>query len=572
VSGFVAVTLSPALCALVIRRQPAEQGFKGTLARFFDRVSEGYTRLLRPTLRRPGLAVGAGLVWLALGVALLQVIPDELVPRSDRGVVFAWTQAPEGSTIEYMDRYQAQAEQVIRSQEEVPRVFSVIALGLGTPGLVNQGLVIGSLVDRDERERSGHDLVKDLRPELGQIPGIKAYPSSPSMLTGFLSSPVSFVIEGKDLFELKALSEEIERRIEEHGGFRFVQTNLYLNKPQLEVSIDRDRANDLELSVRDIASALQILLGGLDLSTFKSGGETYKVMVQLRDSERDDPRDLLELYVRGSNEELIPLASVITTRETISPREIPHYDRRRSVTISANLEGMTQGAGIEAATAIAQEVLPEEGYSLRFTGEAEKFLESGASLIFAYGLAILVVFLVLAAQFESFIDPITILVAVAFSFTGALVALGGVHLLGEADLTDVSGTLNLFSKIGLVMLVGLVTKNSILIVEFANQLRDRGYDASDAVFEAARRRFRPILMTALATMVGILPIALGRGAGGDARAPLGIAVVGGMFFSTLLTFFIVPATYVVIARLRERVRPSQEESAAPASAPAAAGS
>jgi multidrug efflux pump len=572
VSGFVAVTLSPALCALVIRRQPVEKGFKGTLARFFDKLSDGYGRLLSTTLRRPGLAVCVGLVWLALGVALLQVIPEELVPRSDRGVVFAWTQAPEGATIEYMDRYQAQAEQVIRSQEEVPRVFSVIALGLGTPGLVNQGLVIGSLVDRAERERSGQDLVSDLRPELGQIAGIKAYPSSPSMLTGFLSSPVSFVIEGEDLFELKSLAEEIERRIEEHGDFRFVQTNLYLNKPQLEVSIDRDRANDLELSVRDIASALQILLGGLDLSTFKSGGETYNVMVQLRRRERDDPRDLLELYVRGSEEQLIPLVSVIKTRETISPREIPHYDRHRSVTISANLEGMTQGAGIEAAKAIVQEVLPEEGYNVRFTGEAEKFLESGSSLIFAYGLAILVVFLVLAAQFESFIDPITILVAVAFSFTGALVALGGVHLLGEADLTDVSGTLNLFSKIGLVMLVGLVTKNSILIVEFANQLRNRGHNASDAVFEAARRRFRPILMTALATMVGILPIALGRGAGGDARAPLGIAVVGGMFFSTILTFFIVPATYVVIARLRPGVRPSQDESPASAAAPAAAGS
>jgi len=572
VSGFVAVTLSPALCALVIRRQPAERGFKGVLARFFDRVSDGYARLLRPVLRHPGLAVGVGVVWLVLGVALLQVIPDELVPRSDRGVLFAWTQAPEGSTMEYMDRYQTQAEEVMRAQKEVPNVFSVIALGIGTPGLVNQGLVIGSMVDRDQRERSGEDMVNDLRAPLGQIAGIKAYPSSPSMLTGFLSSPVSFVIEGPDLFELKALSEEFERRIEEHGDFRFVQTNLYLNKPQLEVSIDRDRASDLNLSVRDIATTLQILLGGLDLSTFKSGGETYNVMVQLSGRERDDPRDLLELYVRGSERELIPLASVIKTRETISPREIPHYDRRRSVTISADLEGMTQGEGIEAAAAIAKEVLPEEGYNMRFTGEAEKFLESGSALIFAYALAILVVYLVLAAQFESFIDPITILVAVAFSFTGALVALGGVHLLTQADLTEVSGTLNLFSKIGLVMLVGLVTKNSILIVEFANQLRERGRDALDAVYEASRTRFRPILMTALATMVGILPIALGRGAGGDARAPLGIAVVGGMFFSTLLTFFIVPATYVVISRLRERVRPSRDESASAAPAPAAAGS
>ena len=565
VSGFVAVTLSPALCALVLRRQEAEHGVKGALARIIDRVSAGYARLLRPVLSRPGLAVGAGLVWLGLGVVLLFEIPDELIPRSDRGVVFAWTQAPEGSTIEYMDRYQARAERIMMDEPETARVFSVIALGLGTPGLVNQGLVISGLVDRSERERDGQALVDDLRPKLSKIAGIKAYPTSPSMLTGFMSSPVSFVIEGSELFDLKALSEEFERRIEEHGGFQNVQTNLYLNKPQLEVSIDRNRASDLGLSVRDVATALQILLGGLDLSTFKLEGETYNVMVQLREHERDDPRDLLELYVRGSNDELIPLVSVINTKETISPREIPHYDRRRSVQISANLDGMSQGEGLEAAREIAAEVLPE-GYQMRFTGEAEKFLESGDSLIFAYGLAILVVFLVLSAQFESFVHPITILVAVAFSFTGALLALFCVNALHERDLVQVSGTLNLFSKIGLVMLVGLVTKNSILIVEFANQLRGRGHDAVEAVYEAARTRFRPILMTALATMVGILPIALGRGAGGDARAPLGIAVVGGMFFSTLLTFFIVPATYVVIARLSERVSRNAEPAPAPAAA------
>jgi multidrug efflux pump subunit AcrB len=257
---------------------------------------------------------------------------------------------------------------------------------------------------------------------------------------------------------------------------------------------------------------------------------------------------------------LIPLSSVVRTRETIAPREIPHYNRQRSVTVTANLtESLSQGDAIEVAAAIARDVLPDEGHRIRFTGEAEKFLESGNALAFAYGLAILMVFLVLAAQFESFVDPLTILVAVAFSFTGALVAL---------YVTDT--TLNLFSKIGLVMLVGLVTKNSILIVEFANQLRDRGLGVIEAVEQAARIRFRPILMTALATMVGILPIALGRGAGGDARAPMGIAVVGGMFFSTLLTFFLVPAIYVVVAQARERVRrgdrPVQREAASAAPA------
>jgi multidrug efflux pump subunit AcrB len=273
-------------------------------------------------------------------------------------------------------------------------------------------------------------------------------------------------------------------------------------------------------------------------------------------TERDDPRDLLELYVRGNHDELIPLASVIDTRETMAPREIPHYDRQRSVTISADLATRTQGEGLEIATAISEQVLPE-GTGIRFVGEAEKFLASSNALLFAYGLAIVVVYLVLAAQFESFVHPVTILVAVALSFTGALVALLATHT-----------TLNLFSKIGLVMLVGLVTKNSILIVEFANQLRERGLPLVEAVAQASKTRFRPILMTALATMVGILPIALGRGAGGDSRAPLGIAVLGGMFFSTALTFFIVPATYVLIENARVRIRGRARDSHREASTPA----
>jgi len=568
VSGFVAVTLSPALCAMVVRRQPTEHGVKGALARFFEALSRGYASLLAPVLRRPGLAMAVGGAWLALGVLLLGLIPDELVPRSDRSVAFVWTQAPEGSTIEYMDRYQRGVEQVMLERPEVDRVFSIVALGLGTPGLVNEGLVIAPLVDRRERELAGYDLVDRIRGPLAAIPGIKAFPSAPSMLTGFMSSPVSFVISGggEDLGELKAVSEDFERRMREHQGFDHVQSDLYLSKPQLEVAIDRDRANDLNLSVRELAETLQILLGGLDLSTFKLGGETYNVMVQLERRERTTPRNVLELYVRGSDRELISLAAVVDTRETSSPREIPHYDRQRSVEVSADLmQGFTQGQGIDAVRELAADVLPE-GYSLRFTGEAEKFLESGNALIFAYGLAILVVFLVLAAQFESFVDPLTILVAVAFSFTGALVALGAVHVMNvHLGWVGVSGTLNLFSKIGLVMLIGLVTKNSILIVEFANQLRDRGLALEEAIFEASRTRFRPILMTALATVVGILPIALGRGAGGDARAPLGIAVVGGMLFSTLLTFFIVPATYLVVARSRARLgRRARAEGGEPA--------
>jgi multidrug efflux pump len=561
VSGFVAVTLSPALCARVLRQgaHAHESGLKRAFGRGFDALASGYARLLEPVLRRPGRFVALGAAWVALGAVLLPTIDEELIPKSDRGVFFVWTNGPEGSTIEYMDRYQAEAEKIVMARPEVDRLFSVVALGIGAPGIVNQGLLIANLVPEAERERSQDELAMSTKEELGRIAGIKAFPSTPSEFSGFLSSPVSFVIEGDDLFALKGFADEIERRLAETPGVSSVQTNLYLNKPQLEVEIDRNRASDLGASVRDVASTLQILLGGLDLSTFKLFGETYDVVVQLERSDRDDPRDLLELVVRGNDGRLIPLSSMVVLRETIAPREIPHFNRRRSVTISADLDGtLTQGAAIERAAAIARDVLPDQGHPIRFTGEAEKFLESGQALLFAYVLAVLVVFLVLAAQFESFVHPFTILGAVAFAFTGALVSL---KLTGT--------TLNLFSKIGLVMLVGLVTKNSILIVEFANQLRERGEGVVEAVRRASLLRFRPILMTALATMAGILPIALGRGTGGDARAPMGIAVVGGVFFSTVLTFFLAPATYVVVDRAigalrRLRAREPRATSAAAA--------
>jgi multidrug efflux pump len=257
---------------------------------------------------------------------------------------------------------------------------------------------------------------------------------------------------------------------------------------------------------------------------------------------------------------------VVSLHETVAPREINHYDRMRSVRFTVIPDEHAQGQAIREVSRIAESLLPPEGgYQVRVAGESESFIESGNALAFAYALAILIVYLVLAAQFESFVHPVTILVAVALSFTGALVTLGAVALLHRWGVVDVAGTLNLYSKIGLVMLVGLVTKNSILIVEFANQLRERGEDLVSATLEAARVRFRPILMTALATMVGIVPIALGEGAGGDARAPLGIAVLGGMFFSTFLSFFIVPATYYVIERARERrgAQPSVHAAAVP---------
>jgi multidrug efflux pump len=281
ISGFVALTLSPALCALALRRRRSEGSLKALLARAFDLLADGYGRWLRRVLNRPVLVMGVTFLWVGLGFFLYRALDEELIPTADRGTVLTITRAPEGSTIEYTDRYHREAEQVAMSDPDVARVFSVVALGIGTPGLVNEGFLWLSLLPRDERERSQKQVVEDLRPRLAAIPGIRAFPFEPSPLRGFRSTPVSMVIQGPDIRELARLSEEVVARLEERPGFVNVRTDLFLNKPQLEVSIDRERASDLGVSVRDIASTLQILLGGMDISTFKLGGETYDVIAQL---------------------------------------------------------------------------------------------------------------------------------------------------------------------------------------------------------------------------------------------------------------------------------------------------
>ena len=555
ISGFVALTLSPALCARVLRRGVEERGIKAALARFFADLSAGYAAWLEPCVARRGAVIGFGAAWFALGFLLLAtgVIPREFIPASDRGGFFVFTRAPEGSTIEYTDRYQREVEGILGRVPEIDRLFSVIALGITGPGLVNEGIAIGSL--RDERSRATREIVGELRDPLWRVTGLQAFPAEfPSLGRGFGDAPVSVVIQGPDVAGVAARADELARRAEQEiPGLVNVRSDLLLNKPQLDVTIDRDRASDLGVPVRDVASTLQILLGGRDLSTFKLDGQTYEVIVQLDRTARSRPGDIPLLYVHGRGGSLIPLSSLVSVREATAARGVPHFDRQRAATVTASLgSGLSQGAALERMRALAEEVLPAQGgYRATFSGESEQFYESGEAIVFAYLLAVGIIYLVLAAQFESFVHPLTILIAVALSFTGALVALWAV---GQ--------TLNLFSQIGMVMLVGLVAKNSILIVEFANQLRERGQGVVEAALAAARTRFRPILMTALATIVGMLPIALGGhraigsalgvGAGGELRAPLGIAVVGGMFFSTLFTIFVVPAAYVSIESLRAR--------------------
>jgi multidrug efflux pump len=546
ISGFVALTLSPSLCARVLRKGTQDRGVKAALARGFEAMAAGYTRLLRPTLRHGVVALLLGALWVGFGFVLLANVDREFVPVADRGTILVFTRAPEGSTIDYTSRYQREVEEIVLGVPEIPKSFSVVALGLSTPGLVNEGVLFSSLLPFEQRQRSQQDIVEELREPLSEVTGLRTFPINPATLgQSFRRAPVSLVIQGPDVERLARYADEIVTRAGSIPGLVNVQTDLLLNKPQLEVEIDRERASDLGISVRDIATTLQILLGGLDLSSFKLEGESYDVIAQLERPDRSNPRDLYGLYVRGEGRGLIPLRSVAQVSETIAPVGLPHFDRLRSAAVTANLvQGASLGAALDSMRALAEDVLPDDGsYRITFSGESEDFYESSSALLFAYLMAVAIIYLVLAAQFESFLDPVTILVAVALSFTGAMLSLVAL---------DVS--LNLFSQIGLVMLVGLVTKNSILIVEFANRLRDRGLQPFEAVLQAARTRYRPILMTAISTIAGILPIALGFGAGGEARAPLGIAVVGGMFFSTALTLIVVPATYLLFEKLRQAAR------------------
>jgi multidrug efflux pump len=545
ISGFVALTLAPMMCARLVRHSTTEHGVKRLLERGLQLLTDGYRRLLGIALAHRRACLVAGAAWFALGLWLLQTAPREFVPTADRGNILVITESPEGSTLTDTDRYQRQVEDIVLSAPNVAKGFSVVALGNNGPGNVNQGAMFVTLDPWEEREHSQQSIIGGLFPRLHRVAGMLAYPiSPPSLGTSFDATPVSLVIQGPNVQQLSKYSTEIVRRAKELPGFVNVRSDLVLNKPQLVVDIDRDRAADLGVSVRGIASTLQILLGGLDLSTFKLEGETYKVMVQLEEEFRRRPGELLELYVRGKNQDLIPLQSVVHVRESTAPRGLPHFDRLRSATLSATLlPGVPLGASLDRIKTLATEVLADTpGYRLTFSGESEDFYESGNALAFAYLLAVVIIYLVLAAQFESVWHPGVLMIAVALSFTGAL-----------ATLRLTGNTLNLFSQIGLVMLIGLVTKNSILIVEFANQLREQGHDVATATFEASVTRFRPILMTAISTVVGILPIAIGSGAGGELRAPLGVAVAGGLVFSTVLTIFVVPAAYLVLEETRARV-------------------
>jgi len=406
---------------------------------------------------------------------------------------------------------------------------------------VSRGIIFSNLADWSTRTRTVQDIIGEIQPQFFGIPGVFVFANNPPAF-GW-GSPVNFVIQHPDFGQLAQAVDTFTKRARLIKGLVNVDSDLRVNKPELTVSFDRDRAEDLGVPVGDVASTLQTLLGGTRTSTFTRNNKLYDVIVQLDPRERATPSDMTGLYLRGHNGQLVKLEAVASVKEGVGPRELNHFNRVRSATITASLApDFTLGEAVDSLRLLANEVLPR-GSTTALAGESRELEESGSSLYFAFLLALVVVFMVLASQFESLVHPFTVLLAVPLAVTGALLTL---WLAGS--------TINLYSQIGMILLIGLVTKNSILLVEYANQLKERGLATVEAVREAGRIRLRPILMTSVSTVMGAVPVALGLGAGSSSRRPLGYSIVGGVLLSTLLTLFLVPVVYVVFDSLRQRVR------------------
>jgi multidrug efflux pump len=564
-SAFVALTLTPMMCSRMLR--PLHTGTGSWASRSFDAFFGGldrlYGRALALALRWRAAVIVVAVALLGASAWLLGALPEELVPVEDRGTAFGIVMAPEGSTLEYTDRYMRMVEAQLLPLPERNGLFTATGLGFGGPGRVTNGFAFLNLKPHDQRERTQQEIVAGMFPRLLGIPGVLAFlVNPPSLGSSFSSSDISYVLQAETYEELGAAVGTMMAEAGRLGYLVNLDTDLKLNKPELQIDIDRERAAGLGVSVTDIGSTLEAYLGGRVAGDFKRGAKQYDVILQLQASGRATPDVIEQIYLRGAGGQLVQLANVVNVRETVAPKELNHFNRVRSATITANLApGTGLGQALADLDAIWQQKLPDT-VKRDLAGGSREFRESKDTLYFMFGLALVFIFLVLAAQFESFVDPLTILLSVPLAVFGALLSL---WLFGQS--------LNIFSRIGLIMLVGLVTKNAILIVEFANQLRAQGRPVLQAVSEAAVIRLRPILMTSLSTVFGILPIAIGLGAGAESRRPLGIAVTGGVLVSMFLTLLVVPVVYSLLARFTRAVRGADEpgEAAVPPEPQVAAG-
>jgi multidrug efflux pump len=542
VSGFVALTLTPMLCSVLLKHQVKHNRAYYWIESAINGVTEGYRRLLRFTLANRWIVVLGWLVTLGAGALLFTQLKSELAPIEDRGVVFGIVNAPQGSTPNYTGD---QMKPVEALYAKVPEAAAYTAFS-GFPTVVD-GNAILRLKPWEERTKKQQQIADELRPQMAQIPGALAFPlNPPSLGQSFRSQPIEYVIMSQVPYA--ELSRIVDRFVDEARkipGVLNLQTDLRLNTPEVRVQINRDKLSDIGIAVDTVGRTLETMLGGRQVTRFKREGEQYDVIVQVAPFDRSSPADIRDIYVRGRGSEMTQLANLVEVKEGVAPQSLNHFNRLRAVKVTGTLApGYTVDDALKAMDDVSRRVLPPTAQT-DLDGQSREFRASGTEIYFTFILALLFIYLVLSAQFESFVHPFVIMLSVPLSMTGALLAL---WLTG--------GTLNIYSQVGLVTLVGLITKHGILIVEFSNQLREKGETALDAVVDAATLRLRPILMTTGAMVLGALPLALAHGAGAESRTQIGWVIVGGMSFGTLLTLFVVPTAYMLLAG-RTRVEPAE---------------
>ncbi len=534
VSGWVALTLTPMMCAKILRHQPEPGKIYLLLERTFVAVENGYRSALKGALAVRPLVVIIAIMVAALSGVLLTTLKSELAPLEDRGVIRVRGTGPEGATVSYTARYAAEIDNVLT---DVPEVRGRLAIA-GNPD-VSASLVVAPLKDWSERTRSQQQISAEINPKLRRIAGVQAVVQAPGAFGQRGSGrPVEFVLQSSGTYEdLQGYADKILAKARDNPGLENLDTDLKLNSPEFKIDIDRAKVADLGLEVTAVGRTLETLLGGRQVTRFEQNGEQYDVYVQLAAEDRATPQALSTIFLRNPRGEMIQLSNVATVSESVAPKELKRFNQLRSVTIQASLApNYTVGEALTFLDQTAKEVLPAT-VQTDLDGSSRDFRASTNSLLMVFVLALAFIYLVLSAQFESFRDPLIIMITVPLSMTGALAALW-----------MAGGTLNVYSQIGLVTLVGLITKHGILIVEFANQKQVQGDDRTTAVVEAAVLRLRPILMTTGAMVLGALPLAMAHGAGAENRQQIGWVIVGGMSAGTLLTLFVVPAVYSYLGR------------------------
>ena len=567
VSTFVALSLTPMMAARILKPSSKKQGF---LVRRFEATLHFITRLYQSILQglldlsviaRLGILGMLAVFLLFASQLLYSNLEGDFLPEEDKGRLFCFVIAPEGSTSEYTDRMLKQMEKILSETPEVEIYGSLVAPGFSGPGLANNGIVFVHL--KEERDRSVQEIVNSpggIRQRFfTEVEGAIAIPTIPKTINRSFRSPCQVVIQAGAVGELDTFVSDFVNQLQQSGFIQNIQSSFEYNKPELKLDIDRDRAAALGVSIQDISRTLQILFGGLDVSRIKKEGKEYDVIAQLQRTNRLTPGDLDKIYVRNREGSLVQLSSIVRREVGVAPNKIERYNRIRSATISGTPVGVTMGTTVEKVKGMLDEQMPS-GFLYDWSGESRDLQDAGKEIYWILILALIIVYMVLASQFESLVHPLTVMLTVPLAAVGALGLLWLLGALGKSGWIPPipAMNINLFSQIGMVLLVGLVTKNGILLVEFANQLKEQGMNAHQAMVQSGAVRLRPILMTAVSTISGILPIAIGFGAGAESRRPMGIVIVGGMLTSTFLTLFVVPLVYTVFSDVVAKIRKNPE--------------